>query len=319
MTITVIITSYKEPGSIGKAIETILDSKYSGYDGELKLVQISPDRETLDKGKKAAEKLSNSEKIEFKQIKDPGKGKPIALNLGLKEVEGEIIVFTDGDVYFERNAIGKIVEKFQESEKIGAVTGRPISGDPRSYMMGYFGHLFADANHYRREIDLAGATQEKSKLFVKKHKFFPMSGYIMAARSKLLDFELPEDVLVDDAYISYMIFNRGKEIAYAPEAIAYIKYPKTMADYYKQKKRSTGGYIQLWKYGVVKEETKARSPWHELQMFWFPFKYASNVREIFWSLLLLPIRTWLWLQILFEQKVLKKDFERTWVRVESTK
>ncbi|MBD3281011.1 glycosyltransferase [Candidatus Dojkabacteria bacterium] len=319
--ITVILTSYKEPNTVAKAIESIADSKYSGYSGDMQFIQISPDESTLQVGLQSLAKISkNNPNFQFIQLEDPGKGKPIALNLGLKEAKGDIVIFTDGDVYFERDAVGKLVNKFERDKKIGAVTGRPVSSDSKSDMMGYYGHLFADANHYRRMIDLEKAPQEGSKLFVKRHKFFPMSGYIMAVKRELLPESLPEDALVDDAYISYYVFNQGMKIAYESEAIAYIKYPDNLSDYFKQKKRSTGGYVQLWKYpGIINEETKSRSFWHELEMFWFPFKYAKSIREFFWSLLLIPIRAWLWLQIIFEQRVLKKDFEKTWVRVESTK
>ncbi|MBN1331962.1 glycosyltransferase [Candidatus Dojkabacteria bacterium] len=319
--ITVILTSYKEPNTIGKAAQSIADSKYSGYSGEMQLIQISPDKETLEEGAKILTHLKNeNSKLQFEQITDPGKGKPVALNLGLRAAKGEIIIFTDGDVYFEKNAVKALIDKFSEDSSIGGVSGRPVSKDSKSTMMGYYGHLFADANHYRREIDLAKAHQETSRIFVRRHRFFPMSGYIMAVKREFLAESLPEDVLVDDAYISYYVFNQGKKIAYEPEAIAFIKYPANLNDYFRQKKRSTGGYIQLWKYpNIVKEETKSRSPWHELEMFWFPFKYAKNVREFFWSGLIIPIRAWLWMQIIFEQRILKKDFEKTWVRVESTK
>lgn len=318
MKISIILTAYKEAESVKKAIQALIDPNYSGFTDKVQLIQISPDKGTLDAGKKAFIQISNKN-AELVQIEDPGKGKPHALNLGLKKIIGEIVIFTDGDIYFGKNAVALLVKKFKQSEKIGGVTGRPVSSDPRNYQMGYYGHLFADANHYRRMIDLTDAPLEKGKFFVKKHKFFPMSGYIMAIRKNLLNFELPEDTLVDDAYLSYQIFNKDFVLAYEPEAKAFIKYPKTLKDYYGQKKRSTGGYIQLWKYGIVKEETKSRSPWHEFELFWFPFKYAENIREFLWSILLLPIRAFLWLQIIYDQKIAKKDFSQIWTRVESTK
>lgn len=316
--ISIILTAYKEEKTIGMAIDALINPVFSGFTDKVELIQISPDEPTLIAGKDAFEAAKNKNAT-FHQIKDPGKGKPTALNLGIKEAKGEIVVFTDGDVAFQQNALKNLIEKFSESEKFGAVTGRPASIDSKGNMMGYFGHLLADGNHYRREIDLAHANLEKGKLLVKRHTFAPMSGYIMAVRKSLLDFELPSDVFVDDAYISYMVFNKNYEIAYEPEATCSIKYPKTLSDYFKQKKRSVGGYIQLWKYGIVTKETKSRSFWQELEMVWFPFKYAKNLMQFIWSSLLLPIRLWLWLEIFFEQKILHKDFDKVWVRVESTK
>ena len=319
MKIAIILTAFKEAGTVKKAVESLIDLAHSNYSDEISLIQVSPDEETLAAGKQSFDRIGNK-KSKLIQVKDPGLGKPHALNLAIKKVSADtdIVFFTDGDIFLGKGAIGLIVKKFINNPNIAGVTGKPVSGDPKNYMMGYYGHLFAEANHYRRMIDLADAPQQRSKVFVRKHAFFPMSGYIMAVKRQILDFDLPEDVL-DDAYISYMIYNKGLDLAYEPAAIACIKYPKTLSDYFKQKKRSTGGYIQLWKYGIVKEETKSRGFWHELELFWFPFKYASNIRELIWSIFLFPIRFWLWARILLEQKVLKKSFKNVWTRVESTK
>lgn len=293
--ISIIITSYKEPKTIGKAIYCVASKKYE-------IIQISPDKETLNAGLKVAKK----EGIErnFKQIKDPCKGKPHALNLAFEKAKGEILVLTDGDVFFEKNAVEKLVKPF-EDKNIGGVTGRPVSRDKKDTMMGYFGHLLSDAAHHKRTKTM------------NKGSFFPMSGYIMAIRNYKLT--LPEDVLSDDAYISYLIANKNKKIAYAPEAIAFVKYPTNLKDYYKQKVRSLGGYLQLEGYGITKKKKKTRTFRDELAYFWFPFSYASNLKELFWSKMLFPIRIITWIKIFFDRKILKKDFSKSWIRIESTK
>lgn len=313
--ISIIITAYKEPETIQKAIECIINANYSGINEKFELIQVSPDDETLINGKNAWEKF-NPSNGEFVQIKDPLKGKPFALNMAFKQAKGDILILTDGDVYFGPNAITHLIKPF-ENKEVGGVTGRPKSEDKKNYLMGYIGNLLADAAHHKRMVALKNLTSGKSNVFVSKSKFFPMSGYIMAIRN--LKIELPDDVLADDAYISYHIHNLGLKLEYAPEAEVFVKYPKTLSDYFKQKKRSIGGYVQLWKYGVVKEKTKSRSFFIELQYFWFPFKYATNLKEFFWSVLFFPIRLWTWLAIFWERKILNKNFTQTWVRIETTK
>lgn len=293
--ISIIITSYKEPKTIAKAIEGVASKDHE-------IIQISPDKETLEAGSNEAKRL----KIEknFVQIKDPCKGKPHALNLAFEKAKGDILVLTDGDVFFEKDAVSKLVKPF-ENEKVGGVTGRPVSRDSRKNMMGYFGHLLSDAAHHKRMV------------CSKKGHFFPMSGYIMAVRN--YNFKIPEDVLSDDAYISYLIENKGLKIAYAEDARAFVKYPTNLNDYYKQKVRSLGGYTQLENYGVVKKEKRTRTMKDELAYFWFPFSYALNIKEFFWSILLFPIRFFTWVRIFFDRKILKKDFKKSWTRIESTK
>lgn len=312
--ISILITAYKEAATIGKCIETTADPKFNGLENrQFEILLACPDDETLSAARAAVSGLGIEDK--FVHVPDPGHGKPVALNLLMDKARGDIWVFTDGDTYAGAGAVGKIIDHFRDP-KVTAVTGRPYSADSEDNFMGYIGHLLADAAHHKRNIDLTQAGGH-SRLLVPKRNFFPVSGYLYAMRRS--EIRVPENCLVDDAYVSYVIYNQGGRIAYEPEARVYIKYARSLSDYFKQKNRSTGGYIQLWEYGVVKPETKTRSFWRELEYFWFPIRYAKNIKQLFWSFLLYPIRLWMWIMIYWERKVIKKDFVKTWVRVESTK
>lgn len=323
MKYSVIITAYKESATIGKAIRNIVDSNLSGFDEEFELIQVSPDQKTLDTGKKVFDEIGNR-KVSLVQIQDEQKGKPHALNMAFRQVNGDIVILTDGDVCFHEKSLGVLLNSFGKLKSDGAC-GRVISMNDRNQFMGYISHMMTDAAHHKRMIELKENVSGHGKYFVHKHSFFPLSGYMLIFNKKKLEdklgegFVFPTDCLVEDAYLSYVLFNYGLKLDYIPEAKVNAVFPTTLSDYMKQKKRSTGGYIQLWKYGVVKEETKARSFWHDLQYFWFPFKFASNIQEYIWSLLFFPIRLYLWLKIWWERKILRKDFAKTWVRVESTK
>lgn len=312
--ISVLITAYKEEKTIAKCIDSIANAQYSGILSDFEILLACPDDATFEAAQGQISILGLDSKFQF--IRDPGKGKPTALNLLMNKAKGDIWIFTDGDVYFGENAVKNLVSHFEDST-VELVTGRPKSSDVKNSMMAYFGHLLSDAAHHKRTVDLTNEPVGNGMTFVKKRSFFPVSGYIYAIRKT--DIRFPEDCLVDDAYISYVVHNNGGKIEYAPDAIAYVKYPTNLSDYFKQKTRSTGGYIQLWQYNVVKPDTKTRSFFRELEYFWFPINYASNIKEIFWSFMLYPIRLWLWLKIYWDRKIVKKDFVKTWVRVESTK
>lgn len=310
--ISVIITSWKEPHTIGKCIKSIADRKYSGLKNEFEILQISPDKETLDAGLKAAKDLNLSSK-QFLQIQDPKKGKPYALKMALKKARGDILIFTDGDTFFEKESIHYLLEPFEKKDVWG-VSGRPVSIDSKDNMMGYWGHLLSDAAHHRRVKTIFNKI---GNFYVSSKSFFPMSGYIMAIRNVKL--EIPSDVLSDDAYISYSIRNMGKQIAYAPKAKCFVKYPTHLSDYYKQKVRSIGGYIQLKGMGIFKKDKQSRSILLEIGYAWFVLKYAFNIKEFIWSLLLFPVRLITWFRIYWDRIIIKKDFTKSWTRVESTK
>ncbi|HOV34409.1 MAG TPA: glycosyltransferase [Candidatus Dojkabacteria bacterium] len=312
--VSVIIVSFKEPKTIGRCISSVANKKYSGIKSPFEIIQVSPDTLTLRAGKKEANKLKLSKK-QFIQIKDPKKGKPYALRMALKKAKGDIVILTDGDTYFERNAVKKLLEPF-ENDSIGGVSGRPMSGDPIIDKYSYWGHLLSDSAHHRR-TKLMNKVEGKD-YYVSKDTFFPMSGYIMAMRN--YDIKIPRDVLSDDAYISYAIRNIGKEIGYAPEAVCYVKYPTNFKDYLKQKARSLGGFSQLKRIGVFKRDKQSRSFFIELKYTFFVLRYAKSIKQFWWSLQLFPMRLITWIVIWWQQKILRKGMPKGgWERIESTK
>lgn len=312
--ISILITAMREAATIGRGLETLLN----GYTGDLEILVSIPDEETWQALIATATSLGIADKVKRSELSLDGKpkGKPRELNALMDMAQGDIWIFGDaGDTEFGDNVINKLLQHFDDPQ-VFAVTGRPLSMDSKDNMMGYFGHLLADAAHHKRMIDLTD-NPGHSRTFVKKRPFFPVSGYLFAMRKT--DIRAPEDTLVEDAFFSYELHNRGHKIAYEPEAKVYVKYARTLADYFKQKKRSVGGYVQLWKYHIVKPETNTRSFWLELEYFWFPIRYAQNLQQLWWSIMLYPVRLWLWIQIFWERRVLNKDFARTWVRIETTK
>src|SRR3989338_1734721 len=110
--ISILITAYKEPATIGKAIECFLDEKLEDYE----ILVAAPDDETLAVINKYAKKHHA-----VKSFKDDGKGKPAALNLLLQHAKGDILILSDGDVYIEKGSVGRLVRWFDD-QKIGAVS-----------------------------------------------------------------------------------------------------------------------------------------------------------------------------------------------------
>jgi biofilm PGA synthesis N-glycosyltransferase PgaC len=289
--ITVIITAFKEPKTIGKAINQVLKNKIRD---KYEILVLAPDAETLNEAKNYAKKHR-----QIKVIKDKGEGKPSALNLAFTKAKGNILILSDGDVYMDEKAIQPLLDKLKDS-KVGAVSGHPISVDSRSTKLGYWSHLLTDMVDSWR----------------KKSKFISCSGYLYAARKKLLK-PLPKETLSDDAYNSHIIAEQGYKIEYSTTSFVYIKYPSTFSDWIKQKKRSAGGYNQL-KY-LLKNKSTDRTLLKESGGIFQVLKYPKNLKEFFWTLQLIVARIYLWALIFWDINVKKKDFKKVWVRIESTK
>lgn len=55
-------------------------------------------------------------------------------------------------------------------------------------------------------------------------------------------------------------------------------------------------------------------------MILFPVTFAKNIKQLWWALLLYPMRLSLWLNIFYKQKIKKEELEnKAWDRILSTK
>jgi cellulose synthase/poly-beta-1,6-N-acetylglucosamine synthase-like glycosyltransferase len=310
--IAVILTAANEKESIVKALTYICNPQYSEFDGEFTLLQVSPDESTLSKADDYIAKLNNKN-LKFIQLKDPGTSKPEALNMAFRKLDSEIIILTDGDVYFKQGGLAKLIGEFVKHD-YHIACAMPESLNDRNSFMGYISHLMT-----------AAADDKRIKEITNKSRFFPLSGYGMILNVKRFKsktgkkLDVPNDCLVEDAYISYEFYNHSLKMGYIPQSKVMVKFPTTLGDYFSQKKRSTGGYLQLWKYGVVQKDTNSRSLVQELKYFVFPIKFAANFKEFCWSFAFYPVRLVLWIMMLYERKFIDKAFDKTWVRIESTK
>ena len=144
--ISIVITSFNEPKTIGKAIDSFLNQNIKE---KYELIVAAPDKQT---GDIVEEYKKHNKRINL--FKDPGKGKSYALNLLLPKLKGDILIFTDGDVYVSENSVSEILKLFDDS-KVGCVSGRPVSQNSKENIFGYWSHLLCDsADKWRKERNI---------------------------------------------------------------------------------------------------------------------------------------------------------------------
>ena len=298
MKATIIITSFNEPRTVGKAIDSFINQKIN-YPYEIYVV--APDKET--------ENIIKNYK-DIKYFKDPAKGKAFALNLILKKIfnknKEHIIIFSDGDVFVSDNSVNELMKKFKD-EKIGAVTGRPVAINNKKTMVNYFSNLLLDAGAHKARLE-----------FDKKDKFLECTGYLFAIRNGLVE-QIPYLDVAEDSIIPYLIWNRGYKIKDAPEAEVNVKYPSTLKDFIKQRKRAgVGSHSKLTKY--YKDFPKMKSFLNEIKMgFFWALSYPKTIKEFIWTICLFFIRLYIWFIYYFEAVFKKKVYSDSWERVDSTK
>jgi len=289
--ISIVITSYKEPGTIGKAIESFLKQNIKG---RYELIVSAPDKETIAAAKK------------YKKVKifnDPGKGKSYALNLLLPKLKGDIIILSDGDVFVSNNSVKEILKLFSD-HSVGCVSGRPVSLNPKNNLFGYWSHLLCDA----------GAHLARLKRW-KEGRFLECSGYLWAFRNKVIK-TFPKDI-AEDTIVPVLFWLKGYKIGYASKAEVYVKFPDNLKDFIEQKVRTAKSHESLKRYGFKVPRMKTFA--NEIMEGYRALFYPKNLKEIFWTSLLFPMRLYIWLAVFWHTKIKKHHYKDAWKRVESTK
>ncbi len=295
--ISIVITAFKEPKTIGKAMDAILNQKIKD---DYELIVACPDKETTDVVKRYMK-----EHRQLKHFQDPGKGKSYCLNMLFKKMKGDIWVFTDGDVYLGKNSINSILDVFKD-KKIGCLSGHVVSSNPRDNMLGYWSHLLADAGAHRIR-----------KMRFQKRQFLETTGYLFAFRNNGVVKQIPLDV-AEDAIIPYYFWKKGYVVGYAEDALVYVKNPTLFRDWLKQRKRTAGAHETLTKYAPDFPRVKSFKNEIKYGLIWM-WSYPKNVREFFWTWALAFARLYMWSALFYDQYFKRKFYQDAWDRVESTK
>ncbi len=302
--ITIIITSYNEPKATKQAVNAFLQQQIPK---PYKIFVIDPFPEVQAYLRSAFKKNK-----EVECILDQGEGKSYALNMILSkyfsEEKDSFFIFSDGDVYVSPNAVREILEKFKDS-RIGCVTGKPVSLNPRSEKYGYFAKVAFD-----------GIDKVRKKLS-KANSFFECSGYLFAVRNGVIT-EFPIDAS-EDAIIPFLFWQKGYKIAYAEKAEVYVTNPKNRRDYVAQKVRNIKGHEKLDHYFKLPQAPRrTKSFWNEIKEgFFFALGYPKSVQEFWWTIQLYAFRLYIYYQAFKDLKVSRKEYSDGWreVEIESTK
>lgn len=292
--ISVIIASFKEPKTIGRAIESALDQTYKG---NYEIIVSAPDQETLTVARSYVHIYKT-----IKVLQDEGKGKPLALNQAIRQARGSLLVLTDGDVYMSPNSLETLANVLKSSD-VGGASARVLSLNSQEKLFGFWAYLLTEAFHYIRLKENAHGDNVLC------------SGYLYAIKKSLFR-DIPSNSLADDAFTSLSINAQGKRTRYVPEAQVHVLYPSTLPDWISQKKRTAGRYYQLNGYF---NSSKIKPFIQELSTLKELVHSLTSFKKVVWFLALAIMRLYIWFRIFFDVRLWNRSSEKTWQRVESTK
>lgn len=229
--VSVLIPCFNEEKVIVSSTQRILASNWKNLD-----VLVLDDGSTDGTAAEVEKAFRDDPRVRLLRFENGGKAH--ALNRGLKETKGEIIVALDADTLFAKDTIGLLARWF-ENPKIGAVAGNALVGNRLNVVTRWQALEYVTAqNLERRALDALGAVTV-------------VPGAVGAWRREALEGlgGYPADTLAEDQDLTIAVQRAGWMVDFDSEARAYTEAPDTIQGLLKQRFRWSFGTLQcLWKH-----------------------------------------------------------------------
>jgi len=227
--VSTIIPTYNEELTINKKLKNIFEQDYPNNLLELIIIDSASTDNTLKLIKKNTEnKLFNIKIISEKERR----GKALALTTAFEYCNNDIVVITDSDALWEKNALKKAISNFS-NKKIGAVTGRQILINPKQNL------ATKSEKEYRNiyeTLRIGESVLDSTPIF---------HGEMSCYRRKLIP-HLSEKTIADDSEMAIKIRKKGYKSIYDPNVCFFEYAPPSFRASFIQKIKRGQGLIQLF-------------------------------------------------------------------------
>ncbi len=225
--ISIMISAYNEERYIEKKIRNALSVDYPKE--RMRVVVISDG--STDKTLEIANSFDD-DRLKVIEVTDR-KGKSNALNQGLRYATGDILVFTDANVFFDEAAIQALVKPFSD------VSCGAVSGCVELVALGSDEPLGEGA--YMRYERFMQSYESRLCTMV------GIDGGMFAIRRKYVT-EVPKGIVLDDFYLAMRAIANNARIIYEPKATANELVPASVSQEFRRKIRIAAGSFQVIRY-----------------------------------------------------------------------
>ncbi len=245
--VTFVVAAFNEEKVITQKIENTFELDYPAEKLQIIIVSDGSDDDTASIAKGYTDKGVLAMHIPERQ------GKSAALNRALEKAEGDIILFSDANNDFNKQAVRELVKHFGDPE-IGAVTGAK--------------HIYASDE---KEAAKGDGLYWKYEAFIKKAEseigsITAAEGEILAVKKSLMN-PIDPTKINDDAAITFDIVKSGYRMLYEPNARAEEHASSDLLDDITVKIRMTAGGFQT----IAIESDYLFPP-----RTWFAFSFFSH-------------------------------------------
>ncbi len=196
------------------------------------------------------------------------RGAAAARNLGAKQAQGDILLFTDADCIPESNWVEAMIAPFADQEIAGVcglVRTRQTGLVPRFIQLEYDYRYRNIARHTRIDFVNTGTAGYR------KHVFMESGGF----REHLLGAE--------DTELSFRLAGQGHKMVFAPEAIVYHSHPESILEYARRKHHYSYWRMIVYRRHPRKAVADSRTPQtQKIQVGLLFLLVAAVVGSIFW-------------------------------------
>jgi peptidoglycan-N-acetylglucosamine deacetylase len=229
--VSVIVPAYNEELTVTRTIQNLLKSDYPLLD--IVFVDDGSKDQTFANVEAAFRNLDN-----VQILTKPNGGKASALNFGISQASGEILVCIDADTLLLPDAISKMVPFFVDP-KVGAVAGNVQVGNTVNFLTNWQKMEYTTSQNFeRRALDYVNA-------------ILVVPGAIGAFRKTAIDRikGFTTDTLAEDCDLTVRLHRAGFKVRSCNDAISRTEAPETMKMFLKQRFRWTFGMMQtFWKH-----------------------------------------------------------------------
>ncbi|MEP7342822.1 MAG: glycosyltransferase [Acidobacteriota bacterium] len=233
--VSIIVPAYNEEKVVAQTVHSLLANDYPHF--EIIVVDDgSPDRTSAV----VREQFGNEPRVQLFTKENGGKAE--ALNFGLRQSKGEIIVALDADTVFPSQTISALAARFTEPElgpSIGAIAGNAKVGNRINLLTRW------------QALEYITAQNMDRRAFASLNCITVVPGAVGAWRRELIERigGFASNTLAEDQDLTLKIRRLGYKIGYEEHAIAWTEAPDTVRGLAKQRFRWSFGTLQcLWKH-----------------------------------------------------------------------
>ena len=234
-TVSMIVAAHNEENVIANKLRNFFDLEYPPTKMECLIVSDG----SIDRTDKIAKEFIENEVLaECGRVQllrtERRLGKANALNVGVKAAKGDILIFSDANVIYEKDVAWKLVSVFTDSS-VGGVTGDVQLQSRRQESFGAGETLYYKYERFLQQLesDTGGVVGVDGAMYAIRRSAFR---------------ELPPDTLVDDLVLSMEIASKGQGIVYDPRIVGHEdSAPTTKVEFWRKTRIIEGGFNALRK------------------------------------------------------------------------